>query len=208
MIQQRNPRNPEKCPFYIQPTNPLTAEESINRCVACVTCGNQRLQSLKEDLHQTAFETILKQTPKYDPTHPSGASFITFIRSRVCGKLWKDRAAHLKSILFPDCEGREDTQPLARNPLVDQMLAEACQCEGVDDRATRCVEIEQFKRQLPQLLGRLPERERLVVKLKFFERKTGVETAKILDVSEARVSQLTHTALAKLKKSIFFNLMR
>ena len=200
MIQQRNPRNPEKCPFYIQPTDPLTAKESVDRCVVCVTCGNQRLQSLKEDLHQAAFETILKQTPKYDPSHPSGASFITFIRSRVCAKLWRDRADHLKSIPFPVCAGGEDTQPLARNPLVDEMVAEACQCEGVDDRATRCVAVEQFRWQLPQLLGRLPERERLVVKLKFFEGKIGVEIAKILDVSEARVSQLTHTALAKLKK--------
>lgn len=201
MTQQRNPRNPEKCPFYIQPTDPLTAKESINRCVACVTRGSQRLQSLKEDLRQTALLTICEQTPKYDPTHPSGASFITFIRSRVCGKLWSERGGHLQSIPFPVCEGREDAQPLARNPLADQMLAEACQCEGVDDRATRCVEIEQFKGQLPQLLGRLPEREGLVVKLKFFERKTGVETAKILDVSEARVSQLIKTTLARLKKT-------
>ena len=201
MAQQRNPRNPEKCLFYIQPTDPLTAEESINRCVVCVTGGNQQLQSLKEDLRQTAPLTIREQTPKYDPDHEKGASFSTFIRSQVCGKLWSERAEHLKSIPFSAYEGREDTQSFVNNPLVDGMVAEACRCEGIDDRAPRCVEIEQFKQQLPQLLGRLSDREQLVMRLKFFEEKKGVEIAKILDVSEARVSQLTHTALAKFSRT-------
>ncbi len=200
MVQQRNPRNPGKCPFYIQSTDPLTAKRSIDRCVACVTCGNQQLQNLKKDLHQTAHLTICEQTPKYDPDHEKGSSFSTFIRSWVCGKLWSERTKYLKSIPFPVSEDREDAQPLANNPLVDGMVAEACRCEGVDDRATRCVEVKQFKQQLPQFLERLSVQERLVLKLKFFEKKTGVEIAKILDVSEARVSQLISTALAKLKK--------
>ena len=200
MTQQRNPRTPEKCPFYIQPTDPLTAEGSINRCVACVTGGNQQLQSLKEDLRQTAHLTIREQTPKYEPEHEKGASFSIFIRSQVCGKLWSERAEHLKSIPFSTYEDTEDTQSFVNNPLVDGMVAEACRCEGIDDRATRCVEVEQLKRQLPQLLGRLSDRERLVVRLKFFEGKTGVKIAKILDVSEARVSQLIKTTLAKFRK--------
>lgn len=201
MIQQRNPHNPEKCPFYIESTSPLTAEKSIARCVMCVTRGNQRLQSLKKDLHQTAYLTILEQMSEYDQDHRSGASFITFIRSKVCGKLWSERAEHLKSIPFPVHEGRGDTQPLANNPLVDALVAEAFQGESADDRATRRVEVKQFKKLLPQLLGRLSERERLVLKLKFFEAKKSVEIAKILDVSEARVSQLISTTLAKLRKT-------
>ena len=201
MTQQRNPHNPEKCPFYIESTSPLTAEESIARCVMCVTRGNQRLQSLKKDLHQTAYLTILEQMSEYDQDHRSGASFITFIRSKVCGKLWTEKAEHLKSIPFPVHEGRGDTQPLANNPLVDALVAEACQGESADDRATRRVEVKQFKKLLPQLLGRLSERERLVLKLKFFKAKKSVEIAKILDVSEARVSQLIRTTLAKLRKT-------
>ncbi len=200
MAQQRNPRNPEKCPFYIQPTALSTAEKSIDRCVTCVAGGNQQLQSLKEDLRQTALLTICEQTPKYDPDHEKGASFSTFIRSRVCGKLWSERTKYLKFIPFSTYEDTENAQSLANNPLVDEMVADACQCEGVDERATRCVEVEQFKQQLPQFLERLSERERLILKLKFFERKTGVGIAKILDVSEARVSQLIKTTLAKLKK--------
>ena len=151
-------------------------------------------------MRQTAHLTIGEQTPKYDPDHEKGASFSTFIRSQVCGKLWSGRAEHLKSIPFSTYEDTEDTQSFVNNPLADGMVAEACRCEGIDDRATRCVEVEQLKRQLPQLLGRLSDREQLVVRLKFFEEKKGVEIAKILDVSEARVSQLTHTALAKFRK--------
>ena len=165
VTQQRNPHNPEKCPFYIESTSPLTAEESIARCVMCVTRGNQRLQSLKKDLHQTAYLTILEQMSEYDQDHRSGASFITFIRSKVCGKLWTERAEHLKSIPFPVHEGRGDTQPLTNNPLVDALVAEACQGENVDDRVTRRVEVKQFKKLLPQLLGRLSERERLVLNM-------------------------------------------
>lgn len=205
MAQQRNPQNPAKCPFYMQPTDPLTAERSINRCVVCVTRGNQQLQCLKEDLRQTAYLTILEQTPEYDPAHQSGASFITFIRSRVCGKLWSQRREHLKSIPFPACEQGEDVLSSTHNPLVDRLAADACQCESVEDQATHRVEMERVKKLLPQFLEGLSEREQSVLKLKFFEAKKSVEIAKTVDVSEARVSQLIKTALAKLKKLSVLN---
>ena len=66
MTPQRGPHHSEKCPFHITPNQPLTAEKSITRCVECVTCGNQRLQGMKADLHQIAYLTILECSPKYN----------------------------------------------------------------------------------------------------------------------------------------------
>ncbi len=214
MIQQRGPHNSGKCPFHIDPASPLSAEKSIDRCVACVTCGNQRLQSLKEDFRQIAYQTILEERPKYDPTHPSGASFITFIRSRVCGKLRDQRKKHLKSLPFPVLEESSrlesqsywgDAPQPPNNPLVDGLVADARQCEGVSEQVVRRVEVEQFERLLPQLLERLSKQERRTLKLKFFEGFTTVEIAEVLGVTKGRVSQINNAALAKLKRAYLYS---
>lgn len=202
MTQQRNPNNSEKCFFHIQPTSVLTADESITQCVKCITYGNQRLQSLKEDFHQIAYEAILKAKPEYNQSDQRGASFTTFIRSRVCGILWNARREALKRATpFPIAEAAGDTVPFAKNLLVDALVAEACQRGGVDERVICCVEVEQFKRLLPQLLTGLSERERRALKLRFFEEIKVVETAEVLGVTKGRVSQLIDTAFTKLKKA-------
>ena len=201
MTQQRSPNNPEKCFFHILPESVLTAEESIGQCVRCVTRGNQQLQSLKADFHQIAYQTTLEAKAEYDPTDQRGASLITFTRDRVCGTLWNARRKALKSIPFPTTEGVGDTDPFENNPLVDGMVADACQHEGVDEEVICRVEVEQFERLLPQLLSRLSEKERAVLKLKFSEGLKSVEIAEVLGVTKGRVSQLSRAALAKLKKA-------
>ena len=86
MRKDRHPSNRGQCPFYIDPEDVLTAEASIYQCVACATCGDARLEARRDDFRQLAYLTILEETSKYDPDHPSRASFITFIKSRVCSK--------------------------------------------------------------------------------------------------------------------------
>ena len=201
MAQQRGPHHSKKCSFHITPNQPLSAEKSVARCVKCVTCNNQRLQDMKADLHQIAHLTIAENSPEYDPEHESGASFSTFIRSRVCATLWNESEELLQWVPFPAVDGIGETQEFAANPLVDGLVADACQRGGVDEQAIHCVEVEQFKRLLPQLLAGLSEKERLVLKLRFFEGLKGVEIAEALGVTKGRVSQLTHTAFAKLKKA-------
>ena len=200
MTQQRGPHHSKKCPFHITPNQPLTAEKSITRCVACVTCGNQRLQGMKADLHQIAYLTLLECSPKYNSEHQTGASFTTFIRSRVCGKLWDKRKKHLKSTPFPAVEEDRGDQQFAANSLVGSLATEACQQRNIDETAAWHVDVERFKTLLPQLLSCLSEKEGMVLKLKFFEELTGVEIAKRLGISEGRVSQLARAALTKLEK--------
>ncbi len=210
MTKQRSPQNLAKCPFHIDPGLPLSAKESIDRCVACVTHGDRQLQSVKEDLRQTAYLTILEAEPTYDPAHTKRASFITFIRSCVCGKLWTEREKYLKAIPFSllndgryaesqSYRGASDS--LENNLLIDRLVAEACQCGGVDEKVIRCVEVEQFERLLPQLLAELSEKECLALKLKFFEGLKGIEIAEVLGVTKGRVSQLINATLVKLKKA-------
>ena len=166
-----------------------------------MTRGNQQLQSLKADFHQIAYQATLEAQAEYDPADQRGASLITFTRDRVCGTLRNARRKALKSIPFPTTEGVGDTESLGNNPLVDELIADAHQCEGVDEEVIRCVEVEQFERLLPQLLSRLSEKERTVLKLKFFEGLKSVEIVEVLGVTKGRVSQLSRAALAKLKKA-------
>ena len=203
MTQQRGPYYSHQCPFHITPTHPLSAQKSITRCVDCVSCGNQRLKRMKSDLHQVAYLTVLENSPKYNPDHDTGASYTTFIRSRVCTTLWNERRTLLKSIPFPTVEGRE-SQQFTANPLVNQLTTEACQCEPIDETVAFGVDVEAFKTMLPQLLSCLSEKEGMVLEMKFFKNLKAVEIAKRLGISQGRVSQLSRLALSKLKKLYLF----
>ena len=202
MTRQRNPNNSEQCFFHIDPSPVLTADESIAQCVRCITHGNPRLQSLKEDFHQTAYEAILKAKSEYNQLDQRGASFTTFVCNRVCGTFWNARRKALKAGMpFPMTEDVRDTEPHTNNPLVDALVADACQCDGVNEQVIRCIEVEQFDRLLPQLLARLSEKEQMALKLRFFEGLKITEIAEVLDVTKGRVSQLIYTAFTKLKKA-------
>lgn len=200
MTQQRGPHHSKKCPFHIIPNQPLTAEKSVTRCVKCVSCGDQRLQQMSADLRQIARLAIAENSPKYDPEHKSGASFCTFIRSKVCNTLWNESEKLLQWIPCPAVEEVQASQQFAANPLVDRLAKEACQCEGVDETVAFDVDLEKFKTLLPQLLSRLPKKEGMVLKMKFFEELKAVEIAKRLGISKGRVSQLSRSALTKLEK--------
>ncbi len=197
MLRNRGPHNNAKCPFYVLPNNPLSAQTSIHKCVRCVCSGAPHLEGMREDLCQTAYLTILEESPNYDPKHPSGASFITFIKSRVCGRLWSERRKASKYTPFAYEE--PVTADAVSNPLVAALTAEACASESLEDEVCEKIEIEAFRSVLPQLLTRLSEKERQAIALKYFKACSGIEISRRLSVSEGRVSQLLKSALSKLK---------
>jgi RNA polymerase sigma factor (sigma-70 family) len=199
MFNDRGPHYSAKCPFYIEPNNPLSAETSIHRCVRCATCGHHRLQAERDDFRQIAYLTILEDEPKYDPAHESGASFITFMKSRVCGRLWSQRRKVLKYTPFSmDPPSEPDARP---NPLVAALTAEACASKSLEDEVCEKIEVEALRSFLPQVLDRLSKKERHVIELKYFKDASGRDIAKHLRVSEGRVSQLLKSALGKLRKA-------
>lgn len=199
MLSNRGPHYSAKCPFYILPNNPLSAETSVNQCVRCVTSGHPRLEGMRDDFRQLAYLTILEEAPKYDPAHPSGASFITFMKSRVCGRLWSERRKESKYTPFSHDERFEAESGV--NPLVASLSAEACASESLEDEVCQKMEMEDFRCSLPQLLAGLSKKEREAIALKYFQDCSGVEISRQLSVSEGRVSQLLKSALSKLKKA-------
>ena len=190
MTPQRGPHYSQKCPFHIIKDQPLSAKKSVDQCVNCVSCGDQRLQHMKADLHQLAYLTILENSPKYNPNHQSGASFTTFIKSRVCGKLWDERKKQLKS-MPPTTLNGNDTER-----------------QSLDESVAWQVDLNRFKAALPQLIKCLPEKQATVLKLKFFEELKAVEIAKRLGISQGRVSQLARLVLTKLKQLYLFGALR
>ena len=200
MVAQRGPHNRGKCPFYVTPENPLSAVSSIDHCVSCVIRNKAQLASFKEDLRQLAFLTILEETPKYDPDHPSGASYITFIKARVCTRLWTERQKVLRQIPYTHQETSDD-DGCEHNPLIDNLTAQACTIENLADTVIQQIEIETLRKYLPKLLESLNQKEKNVIQMKFFQEFSGREIAQILEVSEGRVSQITKSALEKLGKA-------
>ncbi|WP_054738661.1 FliA/WhiG family RNA polymerase sigma factor [Cellulosilyticum ruminicola] len=64
------------------------------------------------------------------------------------------------------------------------------------------VEDKEMKETLAELIEKLPERERKVIFLYYFEELTLKEISKVLEVSESRVSQLHTKAVSRLRASL------
>ena len=101
---------------------------------------------------QLAYLTIMEEEPKYDPDHPSGASFVTFIKSRVCYRLWSERRKEAKYTSYSHDEPT-DADCCSLNPLVSSLLAGACASESIEDEVCMKIEVEQLRSFLPQLLS-------------------------------------------------------
>jgi RNA polymerase sigma factor (sigma-70 family) len=199
MREDRHPGNRGQCPFYVDALDPLTADASICQCVACATRGDACLQARRDDFRQLAYLTILEETPKYDPAHPSQASFITFIKSRVCSALWSQRRKELKYLTFPLVEVEDADAPTSLNSLTSALYNAATESESMEDSVIEEIHVQQFRERLPVMLKRLSDQERKAVRLKYFHDYTGARIAEALGVSKGRVSQLMKTALSKLK---------
>ncbi|MDE0397735.1 MAG: sigma-70 family RNA polymerase sigma factor [Candidatus Poribacteria bacterium] len=198
-----HPGNHGQCPFYIDPDDVLTAEASIAHCVACATRGDACLQTRQEDFRQLAYLTILEETPKYDPAHPSRASFITFIKAKVCTKLWAQRKQELQYLTFPLVDVSESLTdadpPPGFNSLTAALYNAACESESMEDSVINEIHIQQFRQRLPIMLKRLTDKERKAVRLKYFQDYNGEDIAEALGVSKGRVSQILKSAISKLK---------
>ena len=205
MREDRHPGNRGQCPFYVDALDPLTADASIYQCVACATQGDACLQARRDDFRQLAYLTILEEIPNYDPAHPSQASFITFIKSRVCSTLWSQRRQELKYLTFPLVEVENantlDDMPTGLNSLTAALYNAAYDAESMEDSVIEEIHVQQFRERLPLMLKRLSDQERKVVRLKYFHDYTGVRIAEALGVSKGRVSQIIKTALSKLKNA-------
>ncbi len=77
-------------------------------------------------------------------------------------------------------------------------LAE-CLDLSVEDDPLAVIESEQDKELLGEIINQLPEQERLVIALYYFEEMTLREIGETLSISESRVSQVHTSALTRLR---------
>ncbi len=201
MTHQKGPHNRGNCPFHVVPNDPVSAEASICKCVTCVISNNAQMERCRDDLRQIAFLTIVEETSKYDPNHPSNASYTTFIKARVCTRLWSERRNVLRYVTFPDADDSADMDICEHNPLVKGLITEAEAVESLTDSVIRKLEVEKLRKYLPTLLAKLSDKERSVLEMKFWDARSGAEIALSLGISKGRVSQITKSALEKLNKS-------
>jgi len=69
---------------------------------------------------------------------------------------------------------------------------------GVQTCALPISELEERKRILADAISQLPEKERLVIGLYYYEGLTFKEIGRVLDLTEARISQLHTKAMLRL----------
>ncbi|MBM7581406.1 RNA polymerase sigma factor for flagellar operon FliA [Caldicoprobacter guelmensis] len=97
-----------------------------------------------------------------------------------------------------------DVHSLAVVSLEDQLfaLAGSVGVFGLEDDPERVAQANELKRHLAQAIDELPEREKLVISLYYFEELTLKEIGMALGVSESRVSQLHTRALVRLRNKL------
>ena len=93
-------------------------------------------------------------------------------------------------------------------PLEEYLQADSI--ESIEYNPAETAEYSELKETLAKVIDRLPEKERLVVSLYYYDELTLKEISLILKLSEARISQLHTKAifrmrgyLAKIKSSLF-----
>jgi RNA polymerase sigma factor for flagellar operon FliA len=71
-----------------------------------------------------------------------------------------------------------------------------------EDGAEKKIETAQLKQTLRSVLGKLPEKELMVIQLYYVEELNIYEIAEILNVTTGRVSQIKKSAIGKLRDLI------
>ncbi|HJV47276.1 MAG TPA: FliA/WhiG family RNA polymerase sigma factor [Bacillota bacterium] len=66
---------------------------------------------------------------------------------------------------------------------------------------SRQLEADEFKQLLARCIDALPEKEKLVISLFYYEELTQVEIAEVMGLSKGRISQLHSTAIAHLRRA-------
>ena len=85
-------------------------------------------------------------------------------------------------------------------PLEDYVVGE--QPQAPDSDPQEIAERKEMKHLLAKAIDRLPEKERIVVSLYYYEELTLKEISRILGLTEARISQLNTKAVMRLRGSL------
>jgi RNA polymerase sigma factor FliA len=135
-----------------------------------------------------------------------GASFTCYVRMRIRGAIydelrandWLPRRSRLKNRPEPE-SGPPRPVAVIRFDDLPQGPESALSNKEVDADPVEVLANKRIRSRLHEALSELSERDRLVVHLHYFKGMQIREIGKLLGVSEARVSQIHHRALDRIR---------
>ncbi|GAA4700935.1 FliA/WhiG family RNA polymerase sigma factor [Brevibacillus fulvus] len=135
--------------------------------------------------------TILEQEKLRTPTDQEVSEYLGISEKELQQVFFDTSLASMVSI--DEAVGDEDEQKTARHTyLVDE----------VTPRPESVAETASLKEVLTHSIDKLPEKERLVVSLFYFEELTLTEIAEAMNLSPSRISQLHSKAIFRLRSSL------
>jgi RNA polymerase sigma factor for flagellar operon FliA len=162
-----------------------------------------------DDLISSGVLGLAEAYDRYDPSR--GVAFEAFAIPRVKGAIidairaadWVPRKARQRARMTgePVAMLVSIDESRSRDGDGDQTTAERIADEHLEEPGSELLAAEN-RRELASALNRLPERERMIVTLHYFERVALQDIAKALKVTESRVSQLHTRALRMLRAAI------
>lgn len=134
---------------------------------------------------------ILEQRNLRVPTDLEVCEYLGMTEKELQQVLFDTSLASMVSI--DEAVGDEDEQKTARHSYV---------VDEVTPRPEAIAESNSLKEVLTKTIDKLPEKERLVVSLFYFEEMTLSEIAEIMSLSPSRISQLHSKAIFRLRSSL------
>jgi RNA polymerase sigma factor for flagellar operon FliA len=133
----------------------------------------------------------LEQEKLRTPTDAEVCEYLGMTEKELQQVLYDTSLATMVSI--DEAVGEEDEQKTARHTyIVDEMTP----------RPESVAEAKSLKEVLSKCIDKLPEKERLVVSLFYFEELTLSEIADVMNLSPSRISQLHSKALFRLRSAL------
>jgi len=135
--------------------------------------------------------TYLEQNLLRSPTEKEVSVHLGITEKEVQQVMYDTSLSSMLSI--DEAVGDEDEQKIARHAyLIDDLMPNP---ENV-------AQMQNLKEVLTQAIDKLPEKERLVVSLFYFEELTLSEIAEVMSLSPSRISQLHSKAIFRLRNTL------
>jgi len=134
---------------------------------------------------------VLEQEKLRTPTDQEVCQYLGITEKELQQVFYDTSLAAMVSI--DEAVGDEDEQKTARHSYI---------VDEVTPRPEAVAEISNLKEVLTSSIDKLPEKERLVVSLFYFEELTLSEIAEVMNLSPSRISQLHSKAIFRLRSSL------
>lgn len=135
--------------------------------------------------------TLLEQRELRTPSDQEVSEYLGISVGELQQVFFETSLASMVSI--DEAVGEEDEQKTARHSYI---------VDEITPRPESVAEISSLKQVLTHTIDKLPEKERLVVSLFYFEELTLSEIAEVMNLSPSRISQLHSKAIFRLRSSL------